>query len=636
MGAMFRDIIRVFQALVILLINRITYSFKFMNVIIDNYCCIDEVNTNNRDNEQLSQQFCIDNDLVEYDGTCIYGVDNHVVGNWANTIKPQSCITFSPVTKVGICNIVKWAKANNKKVRAGGYRHTFSKFYPDDDNFVFISMISLQDSELMPARRNLPINHNSDLCGINVVKVLDTGKALVKVGAATTNDQFREWCVNNVRYGGHAWTLPFNVILTEITLGGSNATMSHGGGIKHSTLSDLVREIEFVNVKGELQVVNDVEQLKAVAGSLGLFGITTSLTLELDVMTYANFQPYSEKVALTIPPPGDYNDLKLPTSIRDKFFKHVSHEEIHNAKNNFFKQCNDSYYSEWFWFVFSDQCFINVWDNDGTLNTTTANIKNNNGKSKSKGNKVVIDYPSIEETNFQKFSSYLADTVLSYIDMSSYWMSGIMGYFGNKAIIDSTKHAVTPIINALHFKRGIHDIKSRNTETMIPIPDDGHGNPDYSICQRAWWDLICLMYEYRYTKNYNPVQVTIEMRMVGNSNMYLAPEHGNHHGTCSIEFSTTGHADEKLWLEFCQQINNIWYNYKDRNGNFLKVRPHLAKEFNSLIIRGLPILEYLRDINRSEYNKFKQQASNVAQAGGYKRGDLAMFSNSSIDALDIY
>lgn len=46
----------------------------------------------------------------------------------------------------------------------------------------------------------------------------DPTKELVRVGCATTNEQLRDWCNK-----GNLYTLPLNVIMVEITLGGSNA-----------------------------------------------------------------------------------------------------------------------------------------------------------------------------------------------------------------------------------------------------------------------------------------------------------------------------------------------------------------------------------------------------------------------------
>ena len=60
--------------------------------------------------------------------------------------------------------------------------------------------------------------------------------------------------------------------MSRTTFGGSNALMCHGGGIRHKTISDLVRRIEYVDANGEYQSVTDATQLKAAAGSFGLLG----------------------------------------------------------------------------------------------------------------------------------------------------------------------------------------------------------------------------------------------------------------------------------------------------------------------------------------------------------------------------
>lgn len=61
--------------------------------------------------------------------------------------------------------------------------------------------------------------------------------------------------------------------LNRITAGGANAPICHGAGITHDTLSDLVRQIEYVDANGEVQAISDPEQLKAAAGAFGLLGI---------------------------------------------------------------------------------------------------------------------------------------------------------------------------------------------------------------------------------------------------------------------------------------------------------------------------------------------------------------------------
>jgi hypothetical protein len=61
--------------------------------------------------------------------------------------------------------------------------------------------------------------------------------------------------------------------LNRITAGGANAPICHGAGITHDTLSDLVRQIEYVDANGDVQAISDPQQLKAAAGAFGLLGM---------------------------------------------------------------------------------------------------------------------------------------------------------------------------------------------------------------------------------------------------------------------------------------------------------------------------------------------------------------------------
>ena len=227
-------------------------------------------------------------------------------------------ITFVPRTKVGICNLVKWAKSKSLHVRASGYRHSWSNITVDDNQSqVLVSMLPIRQAEHLPSNANRVIHSGeNDLQGIELLDkyVEEDGvrKRLCKIGAATTNEQFRRWVIKNSRDKRNKkwvpwWTIPLNVVLVEITFGGSNAPICHGAGWKTKTLSDLVASIEFVNAKGELQIVDDPSQLKSAAGCFGMLGIVTSLTMKLDPLTFARMVPLKKKLALTIPPPIGYD-----------------------------------------------------------------------------------------------------------------------------------------------------------------------------------------------------------------------------------------------------------------------------------------------------------------------------------------
>lgn len=112
-------------------------------------------------------------------------------------------------------------------------------------------MLPLEVVDQLPALEP-PIDPTNELQGIKVVGTIEEGgttKALCKIGAATTNEQFRRWRLDSSG-GNLKWTVPLNVIMVEITWGGSNGPICHGAGWRHQTLSDLVYEIEFVNAKG--------------------------------------------------------------------------------------------------------------------------------------------------------------------------------------------------------------------------------------------------------------------------------------------------------------------------------------------------------------------------------------------------
>ena len=77
--------------------------------------------------------------------------------------------------------------------------------------------------------------------------------------------------------------------------------------------------------------------------------------------------------------------------------------------------------------------------------------------------------------------------------------------------------------------------------------------------------------------------------MVGDSNVVMAPFFGNKHGTCSIEVLTTENVKKEDWLPFCQSVLDKWAEYKDRNGQYLNIRPHWAKEWQGLKVRARPV-----------------------------------------------
>jgi hypothetical protein len=560
--------------------------------------------------------------VVEADGSLVpSNVDLYFI-NWGSNVRNKPNVTFEPKSRTGVQNIVMWARKHDKRVRACGYRHTWSDMYSENDQ-VLISMLPVSvGTDHQVLIHDDIIWNEDDLEGIKIVKVVTdekTGSRVghCKIGASTTNEQFRRWCLRKgAENGGNwEWTLPLNVIMVEITFGGSNSPICHGAGLRNETLSDLVVEIEFVNPKGLIQRVSDPEQLRAASGAFGLLGIVTAVTLKLDPMTYAHMMPTKTHVQESIPPPAGFDipdDLKLR--------KPYKQEKVDAHVTAFEKHCREDHYSEWFWFPFQERTWNNCW------------IATPEGKSRAKPmSELSAITQGLQGILGQAFNETLGK-------FSGSFQTRIMAHSAMDALPELSEPHLVPYIDALHFRRGIQNMKVVDMELEIPIPDDGHGHPDWSICRRAWWDIIKLVYKHKDQGKY-PMRVALEMRIMGGSNVLMAPQFGNKHGTCSIEVLTTLQVPTPEWHSFMQEVADIWHGYmaeyKDHEGKPINIRSHWAKQWQELSIAGQSAVDYYRTVAyKDRIPEFLAQLKNVARAGGYKVGDLkTRFSTPLLDQI---
>lgn len=319
-----------------------------------------------------------------------------------------------------------------------------------------------------------------------------------------------------------------------------------------------------MDANGEHRTVSDPEHLKAAAGHFGLMGVVTHITFEVDKMTYAVLQPSKPDIGLAIPP---LSREDIPIALRKTF----TDAQYTAALEDFKKRATEDYYSEWFWFTRSQQAWVNTW------NTT-------DDKSQ------LQDYPSPFLTWCQWVEGWLGHVITTnpiFNALPGRWQAEILATFGMVNLPPfqfshfeqgKTETIVTALPNALHFRRGIQNMRVRDLEFQIPIPSmaDDPSKPDYSIVQRAWWDIINLTYEDDDT----PMRLTMEMRIMGDSDLIMAPQNGNKHGTASIEVLTIPDSvTDNEWVPFLQRVADLWMGYKDSNGVLLNVRSHWAKEW---------------------------------------------------------
>lgn len=89
-----------------------------------------------------------------------------------------------------------------------------------------------------------------------------------------------------------------------------------------------------------------------------------------------------------------------------------------------------------------------------------------------------------------------------------------------------------------------------------------------------------------YERTDAPVRLTLEMRLTGGSDVFLAPQRGNSNGTVSIEVLTQLATPKGEWQSFLQLIADKWTMYTDLDGKPLIARPHWAKQWAGLTIEN--------------------------------------------------
>ncbi|KAF2495420.1 hypothetical protein BU16DRAFT_510261 [Lophium mytilinum] len=542
--------------------------------------------------------------------------------NWGSSVNNTPRYTFLPQTVLGVQNVVRFAKSKNFRVRCAGYRHSWSDSFSEDHQ-VLVSLVNLETVTTLPDPMSIiGGEYNAatapELKTIELKGETSPGKRLCRIGVSVTNEEFRRWSVAN-----KAWAIPVDVILVEVTIGGVNAPICHGAGISHKTISDHVRRIEYVDCNGELRVVDDPYLIKAAAGAFGLLGVVTHITIELDAMTYAIMQPVKVDVGLAIPPTSLD---QIPKALRESWFNESNaQEKIVSAKKDFEKRAAEDYYSEWFWFSYQKKTWVN------TFNTTSDPTG-------------AIDYPSEANTFLQWIQGWLGGVITGvpfFNAIPGYWQAQLIASLGMAALPPTLGESKTPTFktllpNALHFRRGVQNMRVRDMEFQIPLPPraDDASKPDFSVVQKAWWDVINLVYAAADNKDdpSSPMRLTLELRIMGGSDVLMAPQRGNDLGTASIEILTLPDAvTDDEWMGFSQKVCDLWMSYGDE----LNVRPHWAKEWEGVRFKGVEARQYMREVAyKSQIAEFKDALTQIGKGQEWELGELKeRFSNALWDEV---
>ena len=261
----------------------------------------------------------------------------------------------------------------------------------------------------------------------------------------------------------------------------------------------------------------------------------------------------------------------------------------------------------------------------------------------------------------------------------------------------------TELINGLHFRRGIQNMQCVSVEWEIPIPaqplkrENRHSLPaslptegplrrlskrahrkmislsrtpdvippatftqareetarqsyiesgdtrfstdikrDWTITQKAWWDTVLQM-----QANPSVVRVALEMRVMGHSDIIMAPQRGNVLGTTAIEILTTFNTPPEEWQGFSQKIVDKWISYRDRStGKRLRARPHWCKQWSFLSLPDehggkLKAPEWMREVAyKDEIPEFLGTLRKIGERDGFRLEDLRnRFANAFLGSV---
>lgn len=614
---------------------------------------------------------------------------NFRFSNWADTVHVNNAKIYEPprekdaMAKEKVQELVR----NNQgsRFRVAQYAHTWQNFFCGENDYVisFHNSKSSKNSWEVSYDNHFgdPIEDYHDFWGISKVGSPyklpgdDRWHHLVKVGSACSSNDLRRWSLEQYeKLKGYpenkAWSVPANILMIQNSVGGTINMMCHGSGVHSKSVADTVVAMEFINAKGDLQCICDIntiklaclgeewekeplqqrEILKKVVGNFGLMGIATYYYIQMDEMQYARYFPKAVEANLAVPNKHDSAEVKAA----------------------FEKEILENHYNEYFLYpgvrvirlpvvpniLETKTCLINNWrtepiTEEQSLNATVM-FPNFASEAKQLGlqNTIGCISPLIkdfidqigahkehEAENFvsEYFPKLLQNQLV--VRGAFNWLLGQLALNFLK-----TPEKLVPDCDALHPARGIQLVPMYDMEVEIPIAKIGD-TFDWDVVYSAWWEAEKLAYKIDLFSGLSKVHLPIvtEMRIYGGSDVLMSPAKGNDL-TLAIEILTFkdliyDEDDEKnlkeQWNELEQNVFDTWSNIKDHRGDRLKVVPHWAKQWKHLTYDGEPIMDkYMRPVYGKRVPEFKSALSKVAQCGGYTLKEMVgRFSNNMIDDI---
>ncbi len=142
------------------------------------------------------------------------------------------------------------------------------------------------------------------------------------------------------------------------------------------------------------------------------------------------------------------------TSLDGVDMKGITNDDLAKAFEEFKERCENDYYVEYFWFPSQKKCWVHTWNNDGN----PANAK---------------DYPSPAKAKLQGISTLLSEVLNNVVWplLPGRFQMKVVSFLAMAQLPERTEKdpIVTSLVDALHFQRGVHNMRVNNMEWELPM-----------------------------------------------------------------------------------------------------------------------------------------------------------------------
>ncbi|CAM9741720.1 unnamed protein product [Ascophyllum nodosum] len=474
--------------------------------------------------------------------------------NWAATVQTAPARVLKPANVLQVQKILQEARGQNPmpKIRCVGSGHSWSPLFADDGAWL------IDTSDMKDIKWNAGENSTQ-----------------VTIGPGVTTGDLAKYMDSRARGKWRSHFLSSDVVLEDVTYGGTINTACHGTG-KTQTLPDYVVSTRIVKWDGtvvKLIRADDPEGFKVNVLHFGLLGVTVDFTLQLDKDNHAisvtDSKVRAEDLFLgrgQLPAAGGPNpllELWNTTFGIEIFYFAASSLEITNVLSREFEDQD--------WNTDNDICAVKIFKRTNNL------VGKDNDSCFGADNKTSTRFDhSFSITDFIKINlgTEVALPLVAKIG-SRPALVALYSKIAAKAFEPVGKETgevsyETSLAQAIHWQKYITDgFPVSDTEVCIKC------DPDFTSAYKAIHAAIDITKRFAEDEDSLPLNVAMEMRFTKHSYSPLSPAYGKE-GDVFIWIEVLSAVTTPLLKPYCTAITDAWLAITLKDGTQAAL-PHWAK-----------------------------------------------------------